>query len=388
MAKREKIVQKTDVKTNVMPHTQAKLDLLGGYLEHYLRVLNQADFCKQINLFDIYCGTGIYDDGKKGSPLLILECIRKIRAEKVGNKNISTPISFWVNDYDSQKIENVKKNINIQDIKNFNIEFYNKDANEMFDILAARLSKFPKDYRNLIFIDPYGYSNINKEKFVNLLNNKCTEIVLFLPVMQMYRFTETAFRNEDKPQYEALRNFTTSFGNIKTDTIFDYIHSIKEALSINHSYFTCSYYIDRGKGSYYALFFISSHIYGLEKMLEAKWKLDPVKGKGFNQNKNSMQMSMFDDEFNKIDHLRQISYLENVIYQSIKQNRVITNIELYELTLRNEFLPKHANKALNNLIAQNKILEISNSDGYKIDYSSYRDKNIVSRFGIYENNKN
>jgi len=41
-------VQKTNVKTNVMPHTQAKLDLLAGYLEHYLRVLNLADSCKQI----------------------------------------------------------------------------------------------------------------------------------------------------------------------------------------------------------------------------------------------------------------------------------------------------------------------------------------------------
>ena len=381
-------MQKTNVKTNVMPHTQAKLDLLAGYLEHYLRVLNLADSCKQINLFDIYCGTGIYDDGKKGSPLLILECIRKIRAEKIGNKNIATPISLLVNDYDSQKIENVKKNANVQGIKNCTIEFYNKDATEMFDILADHLSKYPKDHKNLVFIDPYGYSDISKDKFTNLLSNKCTEIILFLPVMQMYRFAETAFRNEDKPQYEALRNFTTSFGNIKTDTIFEYIHSIKEALSINHSYFTCSHYIEREKGSYYALFFIGSNIYGLEKMLEAKWKLDPIKGKGFNQNKNSMQMSMFDGEFSKIDHLCQISYLENVIYQSIKRNRIMTNVELYELTLKNEFLPKHANKVLNDLIFQNKIREISNSNGYKINYSSYRDKNIVSRFGVYENNKN
>jgi three-Cys-motif partner protein len=386
------MVQKTNVKTNVMPHTQAKLNLLGGYLEHYLRVLNQADFCRQINLFDIYCGAGIYNDGKKGSPLLILDCIRKIRVEMPANKNTATPISLLINDYDIQKIESVKNNVNIQDIENCTIEFCNKDADDMLDLVANRLSKYPKDHRNLIFIDPYGYSDINKDKFINLLNNKCTEIILFLPVMQMYRFTEAAFRNEDKPQYEALRNFTISFlnnsDNIKIETIFEYIHSIKKALSINNSYFTCSHYVEREKGSYYALFFISSNIYGLEKMLEAKWKLDPVKGKGYNQNKNSMQMSMFDDELNKIDHLREISYLENVIYQSMKQNKIITNIELYELTLKNEFLPKHANTVLKNLITQNKIREINNSDGYKIDYSSYKNKNIISRFEVYESNKN
>ena len=94
-------MKEKDAKTNILPHTQAKLDLYKGYLEHYLRVLCYSDFCKKINLFDIYCGVGIYDDGKMGSPLLAIACIKKIR-----------------------------------------IEYYNKDANEMLDIVKNRISKF------------------------------------------------------------------------------------------------------------------------------------------------------------------------------------------------------------------------------------------------------
>ena len=66
-------MKEKDPRTNILPHTQAKLDLYKGYLEHYLRILCHSEFCKKINLFDIYCGVGIYDDGKMGSPLLAIK---------------------------------------------------------------------------------------------------------------------------------------------------------------------------------------------------------------------------------------------------------------------------------------------------------------------------
>ncbi len=57
-----------NVKNNVLPHTQAKLDLYKTYLKIYFSVLGNVSFVKKINIFDIFCGTGIYDDGKIGSP--------------------------------------------------------------------------------------------------------------------------------------------------------------------------------------------------------------------------------------------------------------------------------------------------------------------------------
>ena len=280
----------------------------------------------------------------------------------------------------------LKDKAKFQDIDNFSIEYYNKDANEMLDIVADRILKYPKDNRNLIFIDPYGYSDINKEKIINLLRNNCTEIILFLPVMQMYRFTEVAFLNDEKPHYENLRKFIISFFNNPTelinDSIFTYIQSIKKSLSINDMYYTCSYYIERGKGSYYALFFICSNIYGLEKMLETKWTLDSGQGRGFKQNENPMQFSMFDDEIKIFDTLQSISTLKNIVYQEITQKGILTNVELYELTLKNEFLPKHSTIVLDNLIEKKKLRKISNSKGYGINYTNYKNKIVVSKFEV------
>ncbi|MDR2205069.1 MAG: three-Cys-motif partner protein TcmP [Flavobacteriaceae bacterium] len=287
----KKPIKKENAKKNILPHTQAKLDLFKGYLEHYLRVLCRADFCPRINIFDIFCGAGIYDDGKKGSPLLAVDCIENVNSE-IGNH--STKITLTVNDFDGKKLENVRQNISVQSINNFNVDYYNEDANNMLDIVAQKVNAYPRNNRNLVFIDPYGYSTISKEKIINLLKNNSTEIILFLPVMQMYRFTEKALQDEETAQYEPLRNFINSFFNsqINSNSIGEYIFSIKEALSINHKYYTCSHYIEREKGNYYALFFMTSNIYGLEKMLETKWKLSPISGKGFNQQK---QMGLFDE---------------------------------------------------------------------------------------------
>jgi three-Cys-motif partner protein len=380
----KKTPQKPDAKKNVLAHTQAKLDLYKGYLEHYLRALSYADFCKRINIFDIYCGAGVYDDGKKGSPLLAIDCINNVNTEIVNKGKPLKQIHLSVNDYDAQKIENVKCNADTQNIGNCNIEYYNKDANEMLDMVARRVSSYTIEYRNLVFIDPYGYSNINKDKFISLLHNKYTEIILFLPVMQMYRFTKIAFIDEERPHYENLRQFIISFfkdySSIRTNTIFDYINSIKEALSINNTYFTCSHYIEREKGRYYALFFISSSIYGLEKMLETKWKLDPIKGKGYNQQKDTSQMNLFEEEFEEIDKMRELSYLEGIIYQYISKKENVSNNELYELTLRNEFLPKHTNQVLENLIKQNRIQ--CNSSAFGINYNNFKNKVIISNYKI------
>jgi three-Cys-motif partner protein len=379
-------LKEKDVKLNILPHTQAKLDLYNGYLEHYLRVLCYASFCEHIKIFDIYCGAGIYQDGKKGSPLLALECIKKVGKEIIDNGKTLTPISLFVNDYDPKKVENVKEKADTQGIENLKIEYSKLNANEMLDVVSNHVKETPKNQRNLVFIDPYGYSDIKREKIIALLENKRTEIILFLPVMQMYRFTNIALEDEDRPHYENLRNFISMFFNdqsyLSTDSIFKYIQSIKEALSINNTYYTCSHYIERSKGSYYALFFIGSNIYGLEKMLETKWSLDPVKGEGFDQEKDMMQFTMFDDEINENDHLREISYLEDIIFSSLKQRNSMTNVELYELTLRNEFLPKHAKEAIDNLIKKKKIKKIGESKGYNINYQNYKDNIILSKFEV------
>jgi three-Cys-motif partner protein len=94
----KKGINKMDAKQIVLPHSQAKLDLYKNYLKHYLRVLCHTSFCTKINLYDIFCGIGLYEDGNEGSPLVTNNCIKDIIEElKIAGKSIK-PIQITIND--------------------------------------------------------------------------------------------------------------------------------------------------------------------------------------------------------------------------------------------------------------------------------------------------
>ena len=379
-----KQTHKKDSKSNILAHTQAKLDLYIKYLEKYLRILGYADFCKQINIFDLFCGEGLYQDGKKGSALLTIECINDVKAELLQSNKIK-PIKLLLNDHKEKKIENLKSIIDVDYQENDFIEIFNEDFDEILRIVTSKLSKFPFDNRNLIFIDPFGYKKINKENLENLLINEATEIILFLPIHQMYRFAEHTLKEFEKANIESLYNFIKSFfcnpNDIKTENPFVFIQSIKEALSMNNKYFSCSYYITRKKGNYYALFFICKNIYGLEKMIETKWNLDPGKGKGFDKSSND-QLPFIIEDIEEENYLYQLKHLQEIIFKAILDNTYHNNVNLYELVLKNEFLPKHANIALKNLIKSQKITLINKTKDFGINYNNYKYNTIVSEFKI------
>ena len=81
----------------------------------------------------------------------------------------------------------------------------------MLDLVVKEINSFARTERNLVFIDPYGYSNIDRNRILGILKNRYTEIVLFLPVMQMYRFSGIALTDFERKCYEDLRRFIFDF---------------------------------------------------------------------------------------------------------------------------------------------------------------------------------
>ena len=253
----------------------------------------------------------------------------------------------------------------------------------MLDIAVNEIETFLNSERNLVFIDPYGYSHIAKDKILRLLNKGHTEILLFLPAMQMYRFSDVVFDDFERKCYEDLRKFIIDFlpETEGFQSVFDLINELTKAFSFSNRYFSCSHYIERDKGNYYAVFFITSNIYGLERMLEVKWKADPAQGKGF---KNSVNGSLFAEVLVEYDKKIQLDFLKDTFIQELKNTKVgLSNIETYMLALKNEFLPKHINSIIKDLkkqgtlITTNKIgSEINVGNAFYTDYDHYKRNDI------------
>jgi three-Cys-motif partner protein len=333
-----------DPKKTMLAHSEAKVEFFKKYLERYLRILYLAPSVEAINVFDVFCGTGIYDNDKKGSPIVAFDAIKSLRE----TYDYTKKINLVVNDSKETKVSSVQNYINSNNKNYCNVNYQNQTAELMFKEVVNSINTQNAKSRNLIFIDPYGYKEIKKTTLLSLLQNNRTEIILFLPISQMQRFTVAAIESELKP-YEPLKEFVYSFFNedhpIRKQTVsaIDYLNYVKEALRFNN-YYSASYYIERDERNYYGLFFISPHIYALEKILEVKWQLDEDDGKGFKQ--PEMQSSLFslqDKELKKNDNYAR---LEKILKDSLKTPK--NNQELYKIILEHEFLPKHAAEVFRN----------------------------------------
>lgn len=329
----------SDAKNTMLVHSEAKITLYKAYLEAYIQILGSANTIKEINIFDVFCGRGIYNNKKKGSPLVAFDVINKLLRDNPQKQKIS----FVVNDNMKPNVNSVRQYIESFPEKYCNVEYSNIAAQDMFKELITKFNSQTKHARNLMFIDPYGYKEIKKDMLYNLLINKRTEIILFLPISQMQRFSIKAI-NSDDSAYSALRIFVESFFSglhpIKKQTVsaIDYINYVKDALKFDDKFYSSSYSIERDNSNYYALFYIGSNLYGLEKFLQVKWKLDKEYGRGFEQPK--LTPSLFEDEEKESIRNRNYMRLESIIKGALEQPK--NNFELYSIILAHEFLPKHA----------------------------------------------
>ena len=296
---------------------------------------------------------GIYDDGGKGSPVVAYDTIKGIyEAHNITNK---TEIELVVNDKSEARIAKVKEYIDLNKHSYCNVRPYNLEINQLLGVIVPEINNTPADTRNLVFIDPYGYKDIKKELLLELMKNGRTEVILFLPISHMQRFTNAAIQDEDAIiQYEPLREFVYSFfpdtnHPIRQNTVkaMDYINYVANALKFNNKFFATSYFIERDKANIFALFFMSSNILGFEKILETKWKLDEEHGGGFRLPEKEQTMDMFADEFALETKNENARRLRKILEEALKSPK--TNNEVYELVVRNEFLPKHANEVLKDL---------------------------------------
>jgi len=346
-----------DSKKTMLIHSEAKVEFFKTYLERYLRILYLAHGIDEINIFDVFCGTGIYENGKKGSPIVAFDAIKKLRDDQGFDKRIN----LIVNDSKETKVSTVRDYIDNNNRNYCDVGYHNQPAELMFGEVIKQLNRQSRNSRNLVFIDPYGYKEIRKATLQKLLENERTEIILFLPISQMQRFTTTALESDLEP-YKPLRIFVDSFFEeshpIRKQYVsaIQYIDYLKEKLRFE-KYFSASYYIERDESSYYGLFFISPHIYGIQKILEVKWDLDEEGGKGFRQPEAQPSFSLFEQQDKELAKNDNYKRLEEILKNSLQTPK--NNWELYEIILQNEFLPKHANEIFKNWQENSKTLKVS-----------------------------
>lgn len=384
------MANKKNSQNTMLAHSRAKVEFYEKYLERYLPILSLSKYVSTINIYDVFCGRGVYENGGEGSPVRALKTIVKIRQQTPSN----TKIILRLNDYDEKNIESVKQYI-AQEVPGYeqycDVEFANMDAECLLDSMTHWLPTKRKDERNLLFIDPYGYKTIHKDTINGLMRNGKTEIILFLPVSFMHRFKGYALET-DAETLAPLRRFTEDFfpeghpmRNVDEEmNVHEYIDYLKEAFSYGGKYYTSSYQIEREKGKFFALFFMTSNLLGFEKILEVKWTLDEENGNGFVLAKHSLQSMLFNDFFADQKKNEHSNRLNGYLMDFLKEPR--TNSDIYEFVLKKGYLSKHAIEILKQFQDEGRLEVIdvttkkqARKGAYYLNYKAVNNPKVIYR---------
>jgi three-Cys-motif partner protein len=362
---------KKDVKKNLLNHSEAKVKLLGEYLKRYLNIICNDGYTENIEIYDLFCGEGLYKNGGEGSPMVIMRAIKDIHFINAAKLRNIPKINCFFNDIDSGKIENLKKVIHSKSLyyKRFGeLSFDSIDYKHYLVNLENSIKKF-KNEKAFIFIDPYEYKHIKISHIKKLLAGKKSEVLLWLPTQFMYRFEKNGTPKALKDLIEEIVPYKEWK---QSDSVWRFVDEMKAGFQkgVGDDYFVDHFTIQKDRNTVFCLFFFTSHIKGYEKMLESKWQIDDEFGKGWNYSGN--QNTLFSQQKTNPLEEKLLAYLS-------AEPRM--NGDVFEFTLRQGFLPKHTNEIFTTW-QQNGKLEVILSNGkparkraFYIAYKYYKDKN-------------
>lgn len=354
----------------MLDHSEAKVKLFGDYIQKYLNIICNDGYTKEIHLFDLFSGPGVYENGGEGSPIIALRKIKNTFFQFINDRPVNkTKINCFFNDLDKGRIDSLKQNIkdkNLYYSSYGKLEFSSSDYLDVIKTLPNEFKKY-KNEKAFVFIDPFGYKEIKASHIAHLLDcAKKSEVLLWLPIQFMYRFS-----NAGTP--DVLKNFNKELGIIgqtgKLQNEWEYINALKKGFQnyLGIDYFVDNFTLKKDENTVFCLFFFSSHIRGFEKMLETKWAIDSEQGRGWEYSGN--QPTLFSSQ--KTNKLAEL--LEDYIRSEAK-----TNGQIFEFTLRNGFLPTHCTQILKDF-QSNESIDVKDLSGNKvrkgafyINYDNYK----------------
>ncbi|BAG13543.1 SAM-dependent methyltransferase [Candidatus Endomicrobiellum trichonymphae] len=337
-----------DTKGNIENHSKIKLSIYEKYLKAYLSIMMRLYFT-DIFIVEPFAGKGISNNGEEGSAIIAKNVITSI--SNSSNKNIHLVLNDIKKESYVDLIKNLKPDGN-------RVLCFNKDANEFINDVLSKADHKTKT-NHLFFIDPWGYTQLRGDTYQNIFKAKRLDILIFIPINHIYRFL---IKEENSEQLKPIAGFLNDMGIAEEDARkcqdeMSFVNEIKKAFTkkADTDYVYYKELKNTKSNNKYALFFLTKHILGAEKFLEALVKI---------KEKDLFENTISDED---------LPFIEN-----IHKNKSLTNCELYEYGILHGLLPKKVTAILNSYEKDNKITvmpmpEVSNRKKGNF-YISYKNK--------------
>lgn len=281
--------RKASTSDHLKAHSVAKAELIRDYLKIYLAILEQAKGRRRVFVIDLMCGEGIYKDGKKGTAVQIAETVRH-HHHSLKSRNRLTVV---LNDNGRSRVEPEKLKVErveaaVEKIAqalpdHIRFVFSSGEAERVAQEwihLSMPPASSSDSAKRLFVIDPTGYTQFDVRAVRWLLQHEGTEVFLFLPLPEMYRFVSAV--GSDHPLRQIMewlwRGSPPEFSD-QQDFRLQLIGRLRGRFGVD--VYTTPIDLAKTVTDHYVLVHATRNLLGLERMVDGKWKMDPAGGQGF-----------------------------------------------------------------------------------------------------------
>lgn len=372
-------------------HSSIKLRLLESYIVPWMRkvILGINGNCF---ICDTFAGTGYYEDGSKGSPIILINeaiiCAEQIKTIK--GKKLDRIVLFFV-EKDDKNFKTLKENIEKEILQEIEVDKFNslkdypnihlmisKSTHEEF--IEELVSSVNKLIPSLIFIDPFGYKPIPLESIGALLSKyeNCEVIINF-----MYEEINRFFLKDDSDTFKQTLgkfygdNIEQVKEKIKSlspkDRRDNIILGYRKNLIRKGAKYTLDIDIFKGAKMKMSIIFATKNVYGFDTM--KKVALDICGNTNYEFFATGPQISLFDTKEYKLDEIN--NQISKYLFDKYSNNIVEFN-KLKNDLMSHPIYPSHFLKSsLKILENENKIKKVVKNDGSKRRNGTFPDNCIV-----------
>ncbi|GHT74648.1 hypothetical protein AGMMS50262_08050 [Bacteroidia bacterium] len=358
-----------DINKDKFPEeTKLKLEIFAECFREWFPVFLHNQYIKKVYIYDFFAGSGKDVEGSLGSPLILLneakgENRKYCNQIRKNNKRVYFAFNEKIKIKQEQLQENVKNFILtcqtancqtncIYSYTNFaHSEFKDFLQNENFLNILRN-----KDYGKFILLDQYGFSQVDKDIFLQLVNAPKTDFIFFISSSFISRFREhpatkqyldTAKINFDEKQPKECHRLIAQY--------------YRDIIPTEKEYYLHHFTIKKG-ANYWGLIFGTNHSLGMEKFLKVCWSKDKLSGESNCNINNDYEQGML---FHNTEETIKKEEISKVIRSKILKSEISDNISGLKYALKNGCSSELFTAVVKQLEKENKIARVG-----ELNYSS------------------
>ncbi len=319
--------------------TLTKLKIFELYAQEWIPVFTSPSEPRfaEVHLFDLFCGPGTDADGVYGSPLRILDQLRRYQRRGMAGWS-KVRIVAHLSDSQQSKIDSLSNllrdagwNIPGVSVELQTLEF--KDA-----LLVHRGVLENRDAAKLLIIDQFGVDEVTDDVFRYLINLPTTDFIFFLSSSTLHRFRDHPAikmkigRPEDS--YDVHRAAFSYFRKLAPKDVFLGRFSIRKRSNI------------------YGLIFGSRHPLGIHKFLQVAWNNDQIAGEAnFDIERENVATG---ELLLALDELRpnKVREFENDLTAALSAGEIPSEVELVHFCIEAGMTCQHCTPVIKKLKAE------------------------------------